>query len=410
MIANALEAKQPRTEVDAITGATFHDLGVEFPKPQGLDLLHAPILTVATHDITSLAVVDRVVNPHQLYTLLGELKTNIESQGVYGTLDDWRNPQFKEQHRKLGPPGYWDMLLTNLQPFIDTLRLSSETDPEFFKAVLGVFAKGTGNEELNGYSSIKENISRLLFRGGHVEEFYFIQHRETAAKVYLSYSRFAWENDYSSQDTVREYFHHLGQTPADRAMRLIQISINGEPLTQRGRRKFYEQPVPQSVFLNNGSRGCTYSKIDNDLIEFGGFNTNSGLIHLGGDHKDLFYADGEAVPDRGLLPIVCFEIGEDGRRRFVHDMAQVEAQFPGVVESLPSSHRVLPSTLAGFLTLVYAQPEIRKLFPDRLPFRVGEREQAMLEAQIPFVAMMLERAFMNSQFANSLNEALAKAA
>lgn len=111
---------------------TLRSLGADFQEPPGFAILDTPLESLGSVDTGKAVIVAaRFTKPWDGATTYGVLTylihQSLASQGIPGTLDDWRNPQFVQPHKNLNPEK-WRILLKQLQPFIEVVEGNERGD------------------------------------------------------------------------------------------------------------------------------------------------------------------------------------------------------------------------------------------------------------------------------------------
>lgn len=422
------------------TSPTLRELGVSFDEPKELKLLDTPLeitrRTFGENEYFVGAPFRTTLDKRGLHVLLGELKTHPESQSLAAAVADWKKPFNEEAHRSLGKHGEWDILRKELRLFIDVAEYRAPDEglldlmirEHWYYPVKRHLLMGFMDIGNNGKFGSYELSSRQLAKA--LETFGVTLQGKDIVSGYKDGLRRRgllknWqrlkerpevdfdENEQAHMDSIGEnipavvaFLKYLGRTPLERIWSIFKIAADTScwnyPLTGYS----FDRNTPNRVEIQHkrmelkrdGIRIITHFAPPRflEVIEDPSYTDEDEKI------LNPIIRLRNPSPVKSLIPVWVWRKTPDGGRHWL--FTEASDNFRRNVPSQASSNYELPSSLAGYLHLAYALPQLRD-FPQELPFHRGDqRKQKMQEGQVPYLAMFYQYAFVNSQLIQQLEQ------
>lgn len=407
-------------EYQPLRTTTFTEIGYQFPETTGLTMANSPVELLGRkqteHGVAHMARLpgmDKV----QLYALLTQIKPYPQSQGMGGSMADWRNPQFVAAHRAYNAP-MWDNLQSHLADFLKIMDVARSM-PAVWEVMAVELSRGGIFDILSGQT--KEYPYYIDYTAQRVQGFHDAFVDRSPGSLLDTYMRYYQTHGYdrivpileimesegyidnrpmtlndnnsielfndgrgktwratpfllrqisgnkrtpmyltlynAHEAMTRDFMCSLGDDPAQRALQLMHITYNHKMAKKRLHKVRFGNYLSISTSIFERINDTSVRHINRRWRE-------QRDIDLADDPNMWFFQENEFKP-KNIQPLICWETTPEGDRRYLFDHDEVETIFPGATGQ-PDRYSQ-PDTLAGFLGMVYTHPDMYSKFPPELP-------------------------------------------
>jgi len=120
------------------------------------------------------------------------------------------------------------------------------------------------------------------------------------------------------------------------------------------------------------------------------------------EHREVFMSTFKDTTEQyRVVPILTWETGSDGRRRWHIEPAEADVTF---LEGLTGASEggLHLDALVGLVSLAFLQPQLARNWPAWRPLVKGGKSNYIGPASVPMMALLHRRAILNSGFVNAV--------